>query len=496
MEVEKKTIVNSFFYILPKFAGMAVHVITLPILTRILTPQDFGVVTMATIFPTFAVGVFSWGMPSAVQRFFFEYRKEPDRLGQFLFTCQLFLYLSLFVTAVPVFFCRNSLSRMLIGDEGYGKIFFIYYISLFLLTIFNVYLTTLQNFENAKTHSFFSIFHAVFLSALNVLLCLALKNYTALVYASLISSFVASTLGTLYFMKHFKKSLSLAMLKESLLFGVQSIPKSFTGFVGKFFDKFMLNKSLTLQAVGVYNIGQSLGNASFSFMNAIWSSFQPPCYRQVFDQGEKASGPVGRLFSYFLFTTSCPLLAFLLFSPEIIRLLAPPTYRPAVDVIMIVLCAMSTNIFGMFVGVQFAYMKRPLYIFFVTIVGTLVNVGMNILLVPRYGLMGASVAMLGSYVTINALLTVMGQFLYKIRFEWGFVFCVYAIFMLSTASGILMRAMDASYASQLFLKIVLLSCLFFAGYHWKVATPDTLRKIVRLLKSKNSTDLNLGAIVP
>ena len=496
MEVEKKTIINFFFYILPKFVGFAVNVITLPVLTRLLTPHDFGVVTMAAIFPTFAVGIFSWGLPAAAQRFFFEYRKDSDRLGRYLFSCMIFLYLSLGVSAFPIFLLRNSLSKASVGSDGYGEVFFLYYVSMYFLTIFNLYLTTFQNFENAKAHSFFSILHAVLLGTLNVVLSLKFKSYTGLACASVVSSFVVSTLCTVYFFNQFRKRVSFPMLKESLLYGVQSIPKSFTGFIGKFFDKYMLNKSLALQAVGVYNIGQNIGNASFSLMNAIWSSFQPLCYRQVFDQGEKASVTVGRLFSYFLFAASFPLLAFLLFSPEIIRLLAPPAYWPAVDVIMIVICAMATNIFGMFVGVQFAYAQKPFYIFLISVGGTLTNVGMNALMIPRFGLMGASLAMLGSYVFINAFLTITGQFLYKIKFEWGFVFCVYVIFAVGTTSGIRMRVTDASYAIQLTLKIILLSGMFFAGHYWNVATLATARKVLRALKSNSARNINLETVGP
>jgi O-antigen/teichoic acid export membrane protein len=384
--------------------------------------------------------------------------------------------------------------QILTGVESHGAAFFLFYVSTYFLTIFNLYLTTLQNFENAKAHSFFSIFHAVLLGALNVALGFALKNYSGLVYASLVSSFVVSALCTVYFRNHFRNGMSFALLKESFFYGAQSLPKSFTGFIGKFFDKYMLNNTLSLQAVGIYNIGQSLGNASFALMNAIWSSFQPLCYRSVFDQGDKASGTVGRLFSYFLFVTACPLLMFLLFSPEIVRIIAPPTYLPAVDVIVIVLCAISTNIFGMYIGVQFAYAKKPVLIFPITVVGTGVNVGLNIILVPNHGLMGASLAFLGSYFTVNALLTLIGQRLYKIKYEWGLVLSVYLIFALSAVSVIFLRAMDVSYPSQLVFKLALLGCLFVAGSHWKVATIDTLRKTINLLLSKKAENVKFGPL--
>src|SRR4030067_498097 len=89
------------------------------------------------------------------------------------------------------------------------------------------------------------------------------------------------------------------ILFENIKYGLQIIPKSFTSFINRFFDKYMLNNMLSLSAVGVFNIGQTIGNAMFFLMNTVWSSFQPVLYREVFDKGKDGSVCVGRLFPHF-----------------------------------------------------------------------------------------------------------------------------------------------------------------------------------------------------
>lgn len=482
MGTEKSLVQNSLTYLAPKFAGVGMQLLTFPVLTRLLKPEDFGIAALAAVFPTLAIGVFSCGIGIAVQRFFFDYRKDPDALGRYIFTAQAFLHAALFASAVPVYLFRHALSRWLIGDAGHGDVVFVYYASTIFLTTMGVYLTILQNFENARMHSFVTLLQAGLSGALNVALCAAFRDYRGLMYAALISSFAVSAFCTIYFLPHFRWSFSAGMLKESLAYGAQGLPKSITSFFDRFVDKYLLNRAFALQAVGVYNIGLSLGHGMVSFMNAIWSSFQPVCYREAFDRGAEASGTVGRLFSHFLFATAFPLLLFLLFSPELIRLLAPPEYGAAVDVLAVVLCAMATQIFGMFVGLQYAYAKRPLYIFFSTTVGTAVNVGLNLLLIPRWGLLGAASALFLSYATTNGLLTAVGQTLYRIRYEWAFIACVYALVVASAAAGIWLRAQEAPYAGQLLFKLGALALLLLAGARWKVATAEKARKIAALFQ--------------
>ena len=54
MDSYKKTLISSFLYTaLSKYSGLIISIITTAILSRLLTPEDFGIVALATIFITF-----------------------------------------------------------------------------------------------------------------------------------------------------------------------------------------------------------------------------------------------------------------------------------------------------------------------------------------------------------------------------------------------------------------------------------------------------------
>ena len=56
--------------------------ITLPIYTRYLTPEDFGIIALSFIFGQITASIFSFGLSNATTRFFFEY-KEKNQLDNF-----------------------------------------------------------------------------------------------------------------------------------------------------------------------------------------------------------------------------------------------------------------------------------------------------------------------------------------------------------------------------------------------------------------------------
>ena len=67
MDSYKKTLISSFLYTaLSKYSGLIISIITTAILSRLLTPEDFGIVALATIFITFFSIISDLGIGPAV----------------------------------------------------------------------------------------------------------------------------------------------------------------------------------------------------------------------------------------------------------------------------------------------------------------------------------------------------------------------------------------------------------------------------------------------
>lgn len=477
MALSEKHIRNIFIYTLPKFVSFGLNLAVLPILTRILSPKDFGVIALALAFPVIAVSVATAGMTSSVPRFFFDYRKDRKKLNTLYATIQIYLFLVLFISTGIVYLSRDYISSLIMGKPDYGVAILVAYIANYLGNTNTIYLRIYQNMEKAVLHSGFVMLQTVSsVTASLVLVWYFRLSYMGMLYGSLIGALLTCLTMFICFNKHVRLNFSRDILLENIKYGIQVVPKSFTGFVNRFFDKYMINAMLSTSAVGVYNIGQTITNALNVLMGNVWMSFQPACYRAVFDQGEKASTEVGRIFTIFSYLTLFPVIIGILFAEEIVHIVAPPSYYGAIDIIIILAAGITTQTFGMYIGVQYAYSKKPFWIFPVTVIGTICNVGLNIILIPKYGIVGAGVATMISTTIINLTLVYIGQKLYKIQYEWGSLINLFMTMILAVIATLYLRTKDVNSTYFYLTKTIFLMVFVFIGFKANIITKRAFGK--------------------
>jgi len=478
MSLSEKNIRDFFIYMMPKFIGYGITLLTLPVLTRILAPEDFGVVTMTTLFSTLGASVLTLGITSAAQRYYFEYKPASAEQNALLFTTQLFLYLMLIVSGVTVYFFRDNIALLITGNAGYGTAVFMMFTAGYLGQITTFYLYMYQNMRKAVWHSAFTIMKTVMTGALSILLVWYFKmSYMGLIWASLVSAGAVCLLMFFMFNRKFRVLLSLPVFLENLRYGLQVVPKSLTGFVNMYFDKYMINNLLSLSAVGVYNIGQNVGNIVFFLMGAIWASFQPVYYKEVFDRGEAASTSVGRMFTIFSYVCLAPLLLLILFAGEVLFIVAPPAYYGALDVIIVISAGVATQVFGIYVGVQYAYSKKAYWLFPISVAGAVINIVTNIILIPRYGLVGGAISSSLGTAVVNLLLISIGQRLYRIGYEWKTLAAFFSIISAAILSAFFVRADGFSPAVVYAPKLALLALYIFAGIRARIVTQASIEKL-------------------
>ena len=476
MSINEQNIKNIFIYMIPKFLSYGISLITLPILTRILTPRDFGIVTLSWIFPTIAVGVFTLGLPAAAQRYYFEYKADEKKFKSLISSSQLFLYVSLVVSTFVIFSFKNHISKVIVGDSKYGMAIFITFITAHVGQIINFYLLLYQNMEKATLHSTFTLMQAVFTAVISLLFVWYFRMaYMGMIYGSFIGAAFVCSLMFFYFNKNIKFRFDTKILLENIKYGLQILPKTFTGFINKFFDKYMLNNMLSLSVVGIYNIGQSVGNATFTLMSTVFSSFQPVYYKEAFDKGKDGAVSVGRIFTIFAYITLAPVLLVILFARELIYIIAPPSYYNSINVVIIITIGISSQVFGKYCGLPYAYSKKVYLIFPITIVGTIVNIVANLVLIPKFGLIGAAVSSVITLFVLNGMIIFVGQKLYKIKYQW---FLISMMYLNIFTAGFLMLYLKISTYSYFYLytvKIVLITCYIFVGIISGILTKNKLK---------------------
>jgi O-antigen/teichoic acid export membrane protein len=127
-----------------------------------------------------------------------------------------------------------------------------------------------------------------------------------------------------------------------------------------------------------------------------------------------------RQMTTFVCAASVSMVVFLsVFSSEAIRVLAWGKPEFAAAAVVVPLLAFSQALQGLaaFTEAGISLGNRPAYISGIAITCAAANIGLNFLLVPRFGLLGAGWATLTSFVLWNALHVYFSRRFYRIRFD-------------------------------------------------------------------------------
>jgi O-antigen/teichoic acid export membrane protein len=217
------------------------------------------------------------------------------------------------------------------------------------------------------------------------------------------------------------------LLRRSLAFGLPLLPHSLSAWVLNLSDRWLIgllvvgSAAAAQAAIGVYSFGYLLGQlvalVAFSF-NAAWVPF-------FYQRGEGPSGP--RLLRE-MTTLSIGGLAVLaagigLVAPEVTALLAGDRWGSASTEAgriapIVAVASVSYGVYYMVVSAVFL-VRRTRVLPLLTITAGAVNVGLNLILIPRVGIVGAAWATLAGYSTLAALTAWYARRVYALELDVG-----------------------------------------------------------------------------
>ena len=119
----QKQIKNASLYMIPVVVGNAIPILTLPIFTRILTVDEYGVYALTLAYALFVTGIANFGLTIGYERNFFE-SKNVKKIAGLLFTTVLFVSFTFTFFGFLTYIFRDFLSLKIIGSAKHGDILF------------------------------------------------------------------------------------------------------------------------------------------------------------------------------------------------------------------------------------------------------------------------------------------------------------------------------------------------------------------------------------
>jgi len=481
---KEQQIKNSFIYLVPTIVGNLLPIVTLPIFTRILTKEDYGILALASLYAIFASGLANFGLIVGYERNFFQYN-DKKKTAELLYSTLTFVGVSFLIFAILTYFFKGHFSKWIIGSMDYANILFWAYCATAIASFKNYYLTYFKNTENAKAFVWYTIDETV----LGVIFSLFMVAYLrigviGLIWGQLFASLIILSILSIKFLRVLPISFNWKTLGASLRISYPLTPRIFLGVANTQFDKYIIRLLNSVGGVGIYSIGQRIAGLVFSYMTSIQHVFNPQIYKRMFNLKEKGKESVGKYLTPFAYISIVIALFVSLFSEEVIFILTPKSYHGAVPLITILSMYYGFLFFGKINGTQLIFMKKTHITSILTIVTIGLNIGLTIPFVIKFGVIGAAWAMLLAGLISGLISFIVAQHYYRIEWEYKKVVPIFLIFFVSSILIVSLKNFFTYYPMWLLLKLVFLASYLYLGVKIKVITWENYKSVKDIILFK------------
>ncbi|MBN1306077.1 MAG: oligosaccharide flippase family protein [Anaerolineales bacterium] len=425
----KRFIKDSAIYGVALMLARGVSILLLPLYTHVLAPADYGIVDLLTPVINFMGILLPLEIAQALYRIFPDAESEEEKTA-FASSAMWF------VVAVHIIFIgvmlpfASHLAVLLLRDSSLGIYIILGLATLLAIGPYNLTVLLLRCQFQAVAFSITNLVFTLASIGFSILFVLILRmGIIGVLIGNALGYFVGLALAFFFARQNYRLVFSPAKLKEMLRFSVPLVPSSAGYFIMLYFSRPAIALLRGLADVGLFGIAARLVSPIPLAVNAFSGSLTPLIYSRYREESTPAE--IARIFRVFFAGCMVLLLGTSLFSLELLHIFTAPDYYAAAN--LIPMMAVSAIISGLYLFTPgLAIAKKTGIIAVLYILSGVLNIGLNYLLIPFLGVVGAALATLLS-VFINFVLSMyFSQKYYPVPHQWmrfvsGFVVTICAI---------------------------------------------------------------------
>lgn len=398
-------------YFIGNLVQRLVPLTLIPILTRTLSPTEFGLYSLCVAIIAVLSTLCSLGLDAAAIRFYHDNRGTAS-LSAYLFNSFVFCLIGTVTVALllgaalaaawqPVF--RTGVNAMpfvplIAGAAG-------------LDTIINFQQALARARQRAISFLTMRLMQLVLQGLFAIGLVLVFDGGATNVLQGYLagSAVVAIWTSWRFFGEFSPAAIESAYARQNLSYGLPTVPQKLSNWVNNLSDRLILTRFTGFDQLAVYQLGYSTGQI-ISFVIASINSAYVPTYYQM-----KHAGKGDALFV----AIDCTIVAVLgllavggaLFAPEIVAILGPVEYRDAIQIAPVIIAAYYLNgVYTQFLKELF-FAKRTGLASLVVSLPAMLTIPANFYLIPRFGYTSAAYVTLAAFAIVLVTTVIVGQLL-------------------------------------------------------------------------------------
>jgi O-antigen/teichoic acid export membrane protein len=424
---------QSAVYSLGSLTLPLVGIFMVPLYTRVFTPDDYGIIYLVQITITFLTVLLTLGLDNANARYYMDSKDDRDR--KLTASTTLFFIVTAVLALCLVFIGFSKQISSLIFDTGtYNKYFIIAGAAVPLSLCATLCINLLRFNFRPVSYTVLSAAQLLVNVSLIIILVVHFKSGVIGIFtATLASAALFFIINLFVTRRYFSFTFSKTRLVELLKFGVPLVPYGITVYLIQNSARYFLSYYSNLEEVGLYTLGFQIASILSIFFIGTGLAWAPLIYSTYKEANIKAV--YSKLTDYFVAAALLLVVGLSLFSREILKIFTTTQYYSAY--ILVPFLALYFTFF--YIGLRMSFginiAKKTFHFTWISVVTAALNIGLNFLLVPPYGMIGAAISALASSIVWCVLLVLISQIYYRVDYNIAAFFKILASAVVFICAG-------------------------------------------------------------
>jgi len=437
--------------------------------TKNLTPSDFGKISLIWIFVLITSMIIDCRLNTAFSIKFYKVSKEENIKNLY----SIFVYnLIVFVLIYFVFYSHTSLFQEILKIQIIASDLNVIFLLILFMIFGNFYTNILTVSQKPKEYFFVRLLFNIVLLISSVIYLVILKlGYISYLKAYLNSYLIVSLLGLRFFLinyKPYKKNIiSVSNLKNLLKLGLPMLPNGLMIMLLTWADRYILNLYVDMSIVGIYTIGYKFSAIVNSLIvTPFGKALAPLLFKQFAKSLDGYKQNMKMVFKYCWLIAFTAMMGYFVVLKEVYQLIIDARYIMGYNIIAIVLFGVVLWMITDILGTTVIMKEKTGKMFLFTFVSVTLNIGLNFILIPKYGMYGAAVATLLSYVLQFIIIFIYTQKLLFITYDYKFIFKSCFISLCFFIFILFISYLNINIILRLSLKIIIFILFILVSYKY------------------------------
>ena len=408
---------DAFYYGASSIISRLVGFLLLPIFTRYLSPEDYGIMTLLGFYTLFYTPLSHLGLQGAMFRYV-GFSKTINEENSYLKTAIISTILISSFFSIIAYLFIDTINYILFNSNKYSQLLFLTVLGSFFTSIAQMFYSYLRVKRKVKLIFRLSIVNLFISVSLNLLLIVYFQlGLNGAIYSILISAFISFILVCIFVKVGWDFRINKVKLIQMSKYGLPNVPAYLQAIIMVLFGQYFLGKFFSAEKLGLYAVAWKFClplQLIMGILNNAWKAYKFDLFRNNENNNKM-------VFTYFpmimIFIYCIIFLIIALWGGEILMLITEESYHVSAKYVPILSLIPLFNAFYLVFGTYVAFGKSQKLQPFIATLGLIFTIIFSIILIPKYSIYGVGFSTAIGWLVMSVCAYFYGQSLFKIDFK-------------------------------------------------------------------------------